>query len=199
MVAVDVRTGDPLWRFAMAIGGVNSSALLYKDTLIAIHGRENVDSSVIGRMIAIKRGAAAASGAGPVERDPGEYEIWRNDLTAFTSSPVLVGNRVYATGHTGELSCIDADSGEVLWHEKLAPDQIHLKAYYLASDEIVTYPCDAGRLAQIEEEIRGDFAAMMALLDDPSGNVPTSRDEGFPMIDDVRVCRRCFFRELCGR
>lgn len=125
MVAVDVRTGDPLWRFAMAIGGINSSAVLYKDSLIAIHGKENVDSSVIGRMIAIKRGVLPESGAGPAELDPKQYELWRNDLVAFTSSPVLVGNRVYATGHTGELACVDADSGEVLWHEKLAPDQIH--------------------------------------------------------------------------
>ena len=33
-------------------------------------------------------------------------------MVAFTSSPVLVGNRVYITIATGELYCVDADSGE---------------------------------------------------------------------------------------
>ena len=44
--------------------------------------------------------------------------------TAFTSSPVLVGDRVYQTVATGELLCIDANTGKHLWHVKLAPDQI---------------------------------------------------------------------------
>ena len=33
LVCVAVRTGDPIWRFPMATGGVNSSALLYGDSV----------------------------------------------------------------------------------------------------------------------------------------------------------------------
>lgn len=134
MVCVDVLTGDPLWKFQMSIGGVNSSALLYdSDKLIAIHGKENLDSSVIGRMICLRRDVmppadkAAAGGQMTLE---GRSELWRNDLCAFTSSPVLVGKRVFQTDLHGDLCCIDADSGEILWKEHLAPDQIHASPAY---------------------------------------------------------------------
>ena len=124
VVCVDLRTGDPLWKFQMATGGVNSSALLYKDTLIAIHGKENLDISTIGRMVSIKRGSEPGPGEPQLTLGT-DHEVWRTDLTAFTSSPVLVGNRIYQTDLTGELHCIDADTGEEIWHEKLAPDQLH--------------------------------------------------------------------------
>jgi outer membrane protein assembly factor BamB len=121
IVCVDVRTGDPIWRFPLAIGGVNSSALLYGDDLIVIHGKENVDSSAIGRMISLDLTAQ------PDEEGvlPKSAENWRRELVAFTSSPVLVEGRVYQTTQTGELVCVDADSGEELWHMKLGPDQLH--------------------------------------------------------------------------
>ena len=124
VVCVDVRTGDPLWRYQIAIGGVSTSPVLHGDSVIAIHGKENLDSSTIGRMVAIKRGARPAVGASPAVLTK-NHERWRNRLTGFSSSPVLVGNRVYQTVMTGELQCVSAESGEVLWHEKLAPDQIH--------------------------------------------------------------------------
>lgn len=125
MVAIDARTGDALWRFQMSIGGVNSSALLYGDHLIAIHGMENVDTSTIGRMISLQLGTVPEPGApGPVVL-PAGAEAWRNDLDAFTSSPVLAEDRVYVTVTTGELCCVNAGTGEVLWRHKLAPDQIH--------------------------------------------------------------------------
>ena len=124
LVCVDLRTGDPLWKFPMATGGVNSSALLYKDTVIAIHGKENLDTSTIGRMVAIKRGSEPGPGEPQLTLGK-DHEVWRTDLTAFTSSPVLVGNRIYQTDLTGELHCVDADTGAEIWHEKLAPDQLH--------------------------------------------------------------------------
>lgn len=125
LVCVDVRTGDPIWRFRMATGGVNSSPVLHGDSILAVHGKENMDSSTIGRLVAVRRGAQPGAGKpGPVLIGK-SHELWRNDLVAFSSSPVLVGDRVYLTGHTGELHCVDARSGKELWHEKLAPDQIH--------------------------------------------------------------------------
>lgn len=52
-------------------------------------------------------------------------EVWRNDLSMFTSSPVLVGDRIYQVVSTGELHCVDANTGAKLWHKKLGPSQIH--------------------------------------------------------------------------
>ena len=54
-----------------------------------------------------------------------ESELWRNPINMFTSSPTLVGNRVYQIDKTGELNCVDAESGEILWRKKLGPDNLH--------------------------------------------------------------------------
>ncbi len=125
VVCVDARTGDALWRFPFANGGVCTSVVLHGEEVIAIQGVEAVDTSEIGRMAAIRCGAEPKPGeAGPVILDA-KAEAWRNDLGAFSSSPVLVGDRVYQTTDGGELCSIDATSGKVLWKHRLAPDQIH--------------------------------------------------------------------------
>lgn len=130
VVAIDANVGKPLWRFLLAGGGLSSNPVIYKDTLIAVNGKENIDTSVIGRMVALKLGAEPGPGEeGPVVLGP-EAEVWRADLVSFTSSPTLVGNRIYQTVATGELHCVDADTGADLWSVKLASDQIHASPVY---------------------------------------------------------------------
>ncbi|MEM6673132.1 MAG: PQQ-binding-like beta-propeller repeat protein [Planctomycetota bacterium] len=125
LVCIDVRTGDPLWRFQMSLGGVNSSPVVWNDRVVCIHGKENLDTSEAGRMVAIQAGATPPAGeAGPVVLGA-EAELWRNHLHIFTSSPVLAGDRVYQTIHTGELCAVDVTSGKILWEEKFGTDQIH--------------------------------------------------------------------------
>jgi outer membrane protein assembly factor BamB len=125
IVCVDARTGDPLWRFPFANGGVCTSVVLHGNEVIAIQGVEAVDNSQIGRMVAIHCGAEPKPGeAGPAILDA-KAEAWRNELGAFSSSPVLVGDRVYQTTDLGDLCAVDATTGKVLWVHKLAPDQVH--------------------------------------------------------------------------
>ncbi|MHC4895813.1 MAG: outer membrane protein assembly factor BamB family protein [Planctomycetota bacterium] len=152
LVCVDTRTGDPIWRFQMSIGGLSTSPLLYKDSIIAIHGKENTDTSAIGRMVAIRRGTDAEPAKGPIILDRSS-ELWRNDLVSFTSSPVLVGNRVYQTVQTGDLYCVDADTGRKLWHHKLAPDQIHASPAY--GDGKLYVPMNNGSFYIIEPKEDG--------------------------------------------
>jgi outer membrane protein assembly factor BamB len=127
LAVLDVATGDPVWRYRIG-SGANSSPVLYrskagKDLLIGVHGNENFDDSSIGRLLALELGALPASGEKMVE--PKDAERWRVDLEAFSSSPVLAGERVYQTDEDGELACVDAESGKLLWKHKLAPDQVH--------------------------------------------------------------------------
>ncbi|MBN1443315.1 MAG: PQQ-binding-like beta-propeller repeat protein [Planctomycetes bacterium] len=130
VVCVNARTGEPLWRYQMCLGGVNSTVALHGDRLIAIHGKENIDSSEIGRMIALRLGAEAADGeAGPKVLDR-SYELWRNKLGIFTSSPVIAGGRIYQVTHTGELHCAEVETGKVLWSENLSTSQLHASPAY---------------------------------------------------------------------
>jgi outer membrane protein assembly factor BamB len=128
LVCFDVATGTPIWRYVMCVGGVNSSPLIYKDTIIQIHGKENIDSSTKGRMIAVKIPSDFKYGEQKVLDK--SSEVWRQKLSMFTSSPILVGNRVYQVDDTGNLHCINADTGKILWSKKLGSAQIHASPLY---------------------------------------------------------------------
>ncbi len=139
VVCVNAGSGDPIWRFQLALGGVNSSVVLHENRVIALHGKENPDDSGRGRMVAIDAAAAleahdaarsAGATPGPTVLDT-SHELWRNDaLSMFTSSPVIVGDRVYQVTVKGELFCVDATSGKTLWHLKLGADQLHASPLY---------------------------------------------------------------------
>lgn len=125
VVCINARTGEPIWRYPMSAGGINSTVVVHKGKVIAIHNDENLDSSDIGRMLAVRTDATpkpAETGAPVMDRSA---EAWRNELSTVSSSPVLVGDRLYQCIHTGHLVCVDANTGKVLWRHKLAPDQLH--------------------------------------------------------------------------
>lgn len=134
IIAVNARTGDPLWRFQFAIGGVNSSVLLHENRVIAVHGVENVDTSMTGRMVAIPADIPAASDMGvsaaPAVVEP-SAELWRNDsVSMFSSSPTLVDGVVYQVTASGELVAVDAATGDTRWKMKLGVDQLHASPLY---------------------------------------------------------------------
>ncbi len=130
VVAVNALTGQPLWRYQMSVGGMNSGVVLFGDTVIALHDKENVDDTGRGRMVALKLGAQAKSATEPAVLDR-SAEVWRNDeVDMFTSSPVLVGDRVYQVTSAGVLHCVDAKTGHSLWRLRLGADQLHASALY---------------------------------------------------------------------
>jgi outer membrane protein assembly factor BamB len=131
IVCVNARTGEPVWRFHLSQAGVNADVvLLGPDKLIGIHGKENVDSTSQGRLVAIRIPTEYPAGPKPVVLGP-EAEVWRNDdFIAFSSSPLLVDNRVYSTIATGSLVCADATTGKTIWSAKLGPDQLHASPAY---------------------------------------------------------------------
>lgn len=162
VVCVDARTGQPLWRFKMSHGGVNAGVVLYQNLVIAVHGKENTDSSKIGRMVGIKKpGTLPAIGESILELDQ-NAEAWRNEeLESFTSSPVLHKDRVYTTIKTGELFCNDAESGKTIWTLKLAPDQIHAAPTW--ADDKLYVPMFDGHLFVVEDQ--GEFGEILNEID----------------------------------
>jgi outer membrane protein assembly factor BamB len=123
VVAVDVATGAPVWRHKMSAGGVNVSLVLDGNHLIATHAKENLDSTKTGRMIALDVSAkpTAAEKGTPVLA----AELWRADVSALSSSPIVQDGVVYQVDMTGELRALDLETGAELWHVKLGPDQLH--------------------------------------------------------------------------
>ncbi len=111
VAALDARTGELLWKQRISQGGVNASLLVDDDTIIAVHGTENIDESSAGRMVALSR--------------DGARELWRLPISSFSSSPVLHAGRVYQVDDTGELWAVEAATGKVAWSLKLARDQVH--------------------------------------------------------------------------
>lgn len=132
IVCVDARTGQPMWRYQMSNGGVNSTPILTKrNTLVAIHGKENINESTIGRMIELRLPAPFLPDTElPVVLKKETHQNWQADLEAFTSSPVYVDDMVITTVKVGELIALDAKTGEQLWMKKLAPDQLHASPAY---------------------------------------------------------------------
>ena len=131
IVCVNARTGEPVWRYLLSGAGVNADVVLAgAGRMIAIHGKENIDSTTHGRLVALKIPTEYPTGQKPVVLGP-EAEIWRNDdFVAFSSSPIVVENRVYSTVATGSLISADLETGKTVWHEKLAPDQLHASPAY---------------------------------------------------------------------
>jgi outer membrane protein assembly factor BamB len=131
IVCINVRTGEPVWRFRLSQSGVNADVLLAgPGKLIGIHGKENVDATHHGRLVALKIPTEYPAGPKPLVLGK-DAEIWRNDeFVAFSSSPLLVNGRVYSTIATGSLLCADAATGKLIWSEKLAPDQLHASPAY---------------------------------------------------------------------
>lgn len=123
VVCFNARTGKPLWYTKISQGGVNAGVLIYKDTIIAIHGRENLDNSEIGRMVALRIPKSIPEGASPHQFPVTELEIWRNGLSSFASSPVLVDDIAYIVNMTGDLNAVEAASGKILWSTKLGIEQ----------------------------------------------------------------------------
>ena len=170
VVCIDARTGQPLWRFQMSYGGVNSGVVIHKDTIIAVHGKENTDSSTIGRMVAIQKPTSLPSLGEEIIILDRESEVWRNNaMEAFTSTPVYKDNRLYTTIKHGELICSDAENGEEIWTLKLAPDQVHAsptwadgKLYVPMFDGKVSVVKDKGDEGEIISQVQLEGSCLAA-------------------------------------
>ncbi len=132
IVCVNLLDGTPLWRYQVSKGGINSMPVILGDRLIGIHGKENLDTTEMGRLFSINLPADYDETGGVIDeaqkgapRLPDSVEQWRAALEMFTSSPVLHNGKVYQMVKTGSLFCVDANTGKKLWEKKLANSQLH--------------------------------------------------------------------------
>jgi outer membrane protein assembly factor BamB len=122
VVCVNARTGDPLWRVHLFRAGINATVLVHHgDKVIAIYGTPYE----LGQMVALRMPSvpAPAAGAGPAVLERKDLELWSADISSSTSSPILVGDTIYAVAEKGDLCAVDAKTGALKWKLKLGIEE----------------------------------------------------------------------------
>ena len=105
--AYDPDTGDEIWRVRYGRGFSNVPRPVYGHGLVYI-----ATGFQSPTMLAVR-----ADGAGDVT---GTHVAWRHRRGApHTPSPLLVGRELYMVSDLGVMTCLDAESGEVHWQERI--------------------------------------------------------------------------------
>jgi outer membrane protein assembly factor BamB len=193
ILALNLRTGEPLWRFAFAKagakGGINAALVRHKDSLIALHESENLDSTEIGRMAAfrIPQGSEVKPTNAQVPHvfGPKTFEKWRNGLGSLASSPIVVGDTLYEMTGTGDLAAVDASSGKVLWKKKLGIEQRQSTPFYADGLLYVAMYVKAKNASDPDQ-----------IKDDSGGNgelfVLRPGPDGAEVVSQTELTGRCF-------
>jgi outer membrane protein assembly factor BamB len=112
LYAVDARTGESVWSFHLSAKGLNSPPVVVGDVVYAAHSEENVDSPVLGRVVAID-----GKGKGDITKTG---ELWRADaLTVGFAAPTVAAGRVYVLDNSANLHALDQKTGKPLWEHTL--------------------------------------------------------------------------------
>lgn len=105
-------TGVPIWKYNVSRRGINTAPVVAGNVVIGGHSEENIGGTEMGAVFAIdltKKGDITKTG-----------ELWRNrEMYIGKSSPVVVGDRVYAVEDKGNLLVLDLKTGKQLDREKL--------------------------------------------------------------------------------
>jgi outer membrane protein assembly factor BamB len=126
LCAMQPRTGKLLWKYQMSPHGLNTSPLVVGDTVFMGQSEENIDDNTMGCFAAVN-GALS----GDITRSG---ELWRvKELMIGKSSPVMLGDRLYAADDGGNLFILDPRTGETIGNRiKLAGTM--MRASLLAAD-----------------------------------------------------------------
>ncbi len=122
VVCLNARTGAPIWRIPLFKAGINATVLVHnQDKVIAIFGTPYEP----GAMVALKIPASLPNPpeGGPVIIERETSQLWENELSASTTSPILVEDRIYLVREKGDLCCVDANTGKVFWRLPIGIEQ----------------------------------------------------------------------------
>ncbi len=126
----------------------------------------------------------------------GSLQIWLKLDLAFRDAEGRVHIVDWKTGKSDpdfrQLYCY----GYYAWKEwNEDPDNVILKIENLADGEQYREGFTFEKMESLEEEIESDVLEMKEYLDEPEEN--EAREEDFPMVENLHICRRCRFRKIC--
>jgi outer membrane protein assembly factor BamB len=130
--AYDPRTGKELWR----ANGTESHPI---PSPVSGHGLVIMTAgSQAKRALAIKLG-----GTGDLTNSPAV--VWRyNKGTAYVASPVLYGDYLYLVSDAGIMTCLKADTGEVVYEGGRVPVPAQIRASLVAFEDKLLVTSDDG-------------------------------------------------------
>ncbi|MEM8932010.1 MAG: PQQ-binding-like beta-propeller repeat protein [Acidobacteriota bacterium] len=109
IVGLDARTGETIWTFHLSQRGLNSSVAVSGSTVVAAHSEENLDTGVMGRVVAFD----IAGASGDITKTK---EVWRKEeFQAGYVSPAIADDLVYIADNSANLAAIDIETGEPKW------------------------------------------------------------------------------------
>ncbi|HEY6167940.1 MAG TPA: PQQ-binding-like beta-propeller repeat protein, partial [Verrucomicrobiae bacterium] len=122
VVCVNARTGEPIWRVAFFRAGINATVLVHNnDKVIAIFGTPYEPGKTV--CFKIPNAAPTNAASAPVNVDLSTVLQWEAEVSTSTSSPILVGDRMYVCAEKGDLCSLDVNTGKILWKKKLGIEQ----------------------------------------------------------------------------
>ena len=105
--AFQARTGVKLWSYILGPGSINCSPVVQGNLVYIGLGEENDGETTQGRVVCLD-GSKVTAGKPAL--------VWKLDgIKAKFASPVLHDGKLYMCGDTGQLYCIDAATGKLLW------------------------------------------------------------------------------------
>ncbi len=114
--AIKPQTGEPVWKYEISKRGLNTGVVVHGTTAILTHSEENLDSNVMGMMVAVDAGSK-----GEIKKEQVKWTIygWQGGF----SSPVIDGDRVYQVDNGANLGAFDVNTGKQLWLQNLGTIQ----------------------------------------------------------------------------
>lgn len=110
------RTGETIWKFHVSNRPLNTTPVVDGNRVYIGHSEENIDTTVMGRVVCIK--GDADGGAGGDITASGE--VWRADgIDAGYASPAVANGRLYVVDNGARLFALDAKTGKQHWRHAL--------------------------------------------------------------------------------
>ena len=141
--AYDAAAGKQLWSLPGVEGNTVASPTVTSNLLI-------IGSSDPGQTIALRKPAGDASAT------PGI--VWRlKSLSTSFSSPLAYQGHVYVVNKSGVAACIDAESGDTLWSERLpgscwaTPLGALNRVYFFGKDGVTTVVSSGPKFERLAE------------------------------------------------
>ena len=112
LYAMNARTGQKIWGFAMSKAAVNTSPVVDGTRVFIAHGADNIDNGEFGRVQCVD-----ATGTGDVTAT---HSVWRVDgIKAGFTGLLVKDGMLFVVSDTGNLFAFDSDTGKELWTHNL--------------------------------------------------------------------------------